>query len=98
MTFCSSGFGGVQPSQNVPAAGTLAAFNEISAAYFTLVFRTRLSPDPPTMQIFCPLLLPITIASLPTTQKHFDWAGVIGNIRKFLFLFFSNDYNKKNLL
>ena len=55
----------VQPSQNVPAAGHLAAYNEISAAYFTLVrlvFRTRLP------------LLPITIASLPATQKHFDWA------------------------
>ena len=55
----------IQSSQNVPAAGHLAAYNEISAAYFTLVrlvFRTRLP------------LLPITIASLPTTQKHFDWA------------------------
>ena len=27
----------VQPSQNVPAAGHLATYNEISAAYFTLV-------------------------------------------------------------
>ena len=27
----------LQPSQNVPAAGYLAAYNEISAAYFTLV-------------------------------------------------------------
>ena len=26
-------------------------------------------------------LLPITIASLPTTQKHFDWAGFIMEIR-----------------
>ena len=45
--------------------GHLAAYNEISAAYFTLVrlvFKMRLP------------LLPITIASLPTTQKHFDWA------------------------
>ena len=43
----------------------LAAYNKISAAYFTLVrlvFRMRLP------------LLPITIASLPSTQKHFDWA------------------------
>ena len=58
----------LQPSQNVSAADhNLAAYNEISAAYFTLVrlvFRTRLP------------LLPITIASLPTTQKHFDWAAV----------------------
>ena len=56
-----------QPSQNVPAAGYLAAYNKISAAYFTLVrlvFRKRLP------------LLPITIASLPTTQKHFDWAAI----------------------
>ena len=55
-----------QPSQNVPAASHLAAYNEISAAYFTLVrlvLRTRLP------------LLRITIASLPITQKHFDWAG-----------------------
>ena len=57
---------GDQPSQNVLAAGHLAAYNEISAAYFTLVrlvLKTRLP------------LLPITIASLPTTRKHFDWAG-----------------------
>ena len=34
----------VQPSQNVTAAGHLAAYDEISAAYYTLVrlaFRTR---------------------------------------------------------
>ena len=48
------------------AAGHLAAYNEISAPYLTLVrlvFRTRWP------------LLPITIVSLPTTQKHFDGAG-----------------------
>ena len=58
----------LQPSQNVPAAGHLAAYSETSAAYFTLVrpaFPTRLP------------LLPITIASLPTTQKHFDWAASV---------------------
>ena len=58
-----------QPSQNVLAAGHLAAYNKISASYVTLVrlvFRTRLP------------LLPITIASLPTTQKHFDWAALHG--------------------
>jgi len=27
---------GIQPSQNVPAAGDFAAFYEISAAYYTL--------------------------------------------------------------
>ena len=59
-----------QPSQNLPAAGHLAAYTEIhvSVAYFTLVrlvFRTRLP------------LLPSTIASLPTTQKHFDWADQV---------------------
>ena len=55
-----------QPSQNVLAASHLATYNEISAANFTLVrlvFRTRLP------------LLPTTIASLPTAQKHFDWTG-----------------------
>ena len=30
--------------------------------------------NPPGMQILWPLLT-ITIASLPTTQKHFDWAA-----------------------
>ena len=30
--------------------------------------------NPPGMQILWPLLS-ITIASLPTTQKHFDWAA-----------------------
>ena len=40
-TLCDEG----QPSQNVPAAGHLGAYNEISAAYFTLVrlvFRSSL--------------------------------------------------------
>ena len=57
----------LQQSQNVLAASHLAAYNEISVAYFTLVrlvFRTRLP------------LLPITIASLPTTQEHFDCAAL----------------------
>jgi len=53
----------------VLAAGHLAAYNEISAACSTLarlVFMLRPLQLRP--------LLPITFASLPTTQKHFDWA------------------------
>ena len=30
----------IQPSQNVPAAGNFAAYNEMSAAYFTVKFTT----------------------------------------------------------
>ena len=57
----------LQSSQNVPAAGHLATYSEISFSYFTLVrlvYRMRLP------------LLPITIASFPSTQKHFDWAAL----------------------
>ena len=71
----------LQPSQNVPAAGNFAAYNEISAAYFTLKFITNTrslvvqivtkGPQPLLPTGTC-----ITPAILPTTPKHFDWAAL----------------------
>ena len=34
-------------------------------------------PHPSSMQILWPLLPITTIASLSTTQKHFDWAALL---------------------
>ena len=72
--FCSS----QQPSQNVPAASNFAAYNEISAAYFTLKFiNNKCKVWSLVVQIVTKglqPLLPVTPAILPTTPKHFDWA------------------------
>ena len=61
----------IQPSQNVPAAGHLAVYNEY--LIINIIFSTSAAFFRRPLQLRS--LLPITIASLPTTQKHFDWTS-----------------------
>ena len=66
-TFLKNHF--AQPSQNVPVAGHLSTYNEISAAYFTLV---RLVFRPETLAASASAAC--YYRQLAYYSKHFDWA------------------------
>ena len=62
----------LQPSQNVPAAGNLAAYNKMSAAYFIVKF-TNNKYDVSYASYYSSHL-----AYYMCTLKHFDWAALAG--------------------
>ena len=71
----------IQPCQNVPAAGSFAAFSQFIAAYSTLDFTKRPLAGKRT---WC--FLPTTPSMLPTATKQFDRAAYLLFLICFSFL------------